>query len=65
MRTFFKALGAVSVMFGLMAIAGSANDCDGHCMEQANTVGEMLAVIALGLICIGAGGLCIASASKE
>ena len=31
-----------------MAMAGSANDCDGKCMEQANTLGEMLMVAGIG-----------------
>ncbi len=65
MKTLFKVLGAVCMMFGLMAIAGSANDCDGHCMEQANTVGEMLAVVLFGVFLLISGGLCIAAASKD
>ena len=28
--------GSLLVIFGLMVMAGSANDCDGKCMEYAN-----------------------------
>ena len=45
MKTGFYTLGGLMVALGLMAIAGSANDCDGACMETANTLGEMLFVI--------------------
>ena len=30
-------------------MAGSANDCDGACMETANTIGEMLTIASIGL----------------
>lgn len=45
MKTTFYTLGGLMVTLGLAAIAGSANDCDGGCMETANTLGEMLFVI--------------------
>lgn len=46
MKTF---LGAFLIVAGLMAMGGSANDCDGACMETANTLGEMLMVAFIGL----------------
>jgi len=52
-----KFIGFVLLFFGFIVIAGSANDCDGKCMEQANTIGEMLTVISVGLIMSIAGGL--------
>ncbi len=33
-------------------IAGSGNDCDGKCMENANTIGEMLIISGTGLAMI-------------
>lgn len=39
-------------LVGFMLIAGSAGDCDGACMDQANTIGEMLTLIMLGFLCI-------------
>lgn len=41
--------GSFLLVAGLMAMAGSANDCDGACMETANTIGEMLMVASIGL----------------
>ena len=47
---------AVTVIFvGLLMIAGSAGDCDGACMDQANTLSEMLTIIAMGIAAIVAG----------
>lgn len=47
-------IAAVTIGFiGFMMIAGSGNDCDGHCVEQANTIGEMLAVAGGGFALIG------------
>ena len=42
-----SAFGGILVMIGFMMIAGSANDCDGACMEYANTLGEMALIIFL------------------
>lgn len=37
---------------GLVLIMGSAGDCDGACMDQANTLGEMFIIIACGFGCL-------------
>ena len=50
MKTTFYTLGGLMIALGLMAIAGSANDCDGACMETANTLGEMMIIVFWGLI---------------
>lgn len=50
MKTTFYTLGGLMVALGLMAIAGSANDCDGACMETANTLGEMMFIVFWGMI---------------
>ena len=42
-------LGAFLFFAGLVAMAGSANDCDGACMEQANTLSEMMMIVFIGL----------------
>ena len=55
------AIGATLIIVGFMAMAGSANDCDGACMEQANTIGEMLMVAGAGLFAVIVGGLAIYS----
>ena len=42
-------LGAFFIFAGLVAIAGSAGDCDGKCMEYANTLEEMMMICFIGL----------------
>ena len=50
MKTGFNILGGTMIALGLMAVAGSANDCDGACMETANTLGEMMFIVFWGLV---------------
>ena len=38
-------LGGFLFTIGLMAIAGSVSDCDGKCMEYANSMGEMMIIM--------------------
>jgi hypothetical protein len=45
-----KAFGLVLIIVGAMVAAGSANDCDGRCIEQANDIGTMLLVAAGGIL---------------
>jgi hypothetical protein len=47
--------GSLLVIFGLMAMAGSAGDCDGKCMEYANTWSEMMMAVTIGLSMFGTG----------
>ena len=49
MKTFINSIAGILVIVGIMAMAGSANDCDGACMETANTFGEMLIIAGVGL----------------
>ncbi len=49
--------GGTFVIVGLMMMAGSAGDCDGKCMEYANTYGEMLVSAILGLTITSIGGI--------
>jgi uncharacterized membrane protein YgdD (TMEM256/DUF423 family) len=48
-------IGFTLVIFGLMAVAGSAGDCDGKCMEYANTIPQMLMIIGGGITAIALG----------
>ena len=43
-------IGSLLLFVGIVIMAGSAGDCDGACMDQANTVGEMLTLVFYGLI---------------
>ena len=55
-------IGSILIFAGIIAIAGSAGDCDGKCMENANTIGERLMIAGIGLISfIGGAGLLVTS----
>ena len=49
-------VGGMIVFSGWMIMAGSAGDCDGQCMELANSTGEMIQALVMGgaLTAIGA-----------
>ena len=49
MKTAISIIGYLLVALGIMAMAGSAGDCDGKCVENANTIMEMLTFAGLGL----------------
>ena len=55
MKTFFNTIAGLLIFAGLLVMAGSANDCDGACMETANTIGEMLMVASVGLAMFATG----------
>lgn len=57
MNTLLNGLGGTLIFLGLIAMAGSANDCDGACVENANTIAEMLIVIAGGLVAMALGAI--------
>ena len=57
-------LGGFLLFIGLIAIAGSVGDCDGECMEYANTFGEMLIALFIGLTLVVTGGIIIYSENK-
>jgi len=58
-------IGFILIVVGMMVAAGSANDCDGACMEQANSLGEMLLIAAAGIFAMMVGALAVFSAEKE
>ena len=58
-------VGGFLIFAGLMAVAGSAGDCDGKCMEYANTMEEMAMAIIIGLTLMATGGIMIYNANKE
>jgi len=55
-RKISTGFGALCLMMGIIVMAGSAGDCDGKCMEVANTLPEMLMLAGVGVI------LCISGA---
>ena len=65
MKTIINTIAGFLIAGGLIAMAGSANDCDGKCMEQANTLGEMLTVASIGLTMMAIGALILFKNSQE
>lgn len=57
-------IGSILLIVGIIAMAGSGGDCDGKCMENANTIGEMLMIAGFGLI-LFIGGATILVTSKQ
>jgi len=51
------AIASTLIIVGLMIAAGSAGDCDGHCMAEANTMSEMLVIIMIGLTTSAVGAI--------
>ena len=56
MKTMINTFGAVLIVIGIMMMAGSGGDCDGKCMESANTLTEMLMYSLMGLALMLFGG---------
>jgi len=60
-----KTLISVLLIFtGIVMMAGSAGDCDGKCMEYANSLGEMLMYASIGLAMMAL-GVAIAISEKN
>lgn len=45
-----QGIGFTLIIIGALVAGGSANDCDGACMDQANDLGTMLLVSAVGIV---------------
>ena len=52
---FMKGFGVVAVTLGVVTLIGSAGDCDGKCMDQANDITTMLMLIGYGILLIVGG----------
>ena len=65
MKTIINTIATFLIVVGLIAMAGSANDCDGACMDTANTLGEMLIVASIGLAMLATGALILISNTQE
>ena len=60
-----QTIGFTLIVVGMMVAAGSAGDCDGKCMDQANDLGTMLMVAAAGLFAMLVGALAVFSAQND
>ena len=65
MKQVINTISGFLIVGGLIAMAGSANDCDGACMETANTIGEMLVVAGVGAAMMAIGALILIKNSQE
>jgi len=63
-REMSNIIGMVMIIVGIMMMAGSAGDCDGKCMEYANTMGEMAINLILGLTIAAIGGIIVYNENK-
>ena len=50
MKTIATWTGAFFFIAGLLIAAGSAGDCDGKCMEQANDLTTMVVLAGTGVV---------------
>jgi hypothetical protein len=50
MKTMLNIIAGSLVVVGLMMAAGAGGDCDGKCMEYANSLGEMILYGSIGMV---------------
>ena len=50
-------ISSILIISGIIMMAGSAGDCDGKCMEYANSLGEMILYASIGLVMMTIGTL--------
>ena len=48
-KIIINTIATLLVFVGIVMMAGSAGDCDGKCVENANTISEMLMYAGIGL----------------
>lgn len=65
MKTIVNTLAAILLFVGIVMMAGSAGDCDGACVEQANTIGQMLMYAGVGLAFFVTGSLILIRNTSE
>jgi hypothetical protein len=65
MKTIINTIATFLIVVGIIAMAGSANDCDGACMDTANTLGEMLMVAGIGATMMAFGAMILLSNRAE
>jgi hypothetical protein len=57
-------IGMVMMIAGVLMMTGSAGDCDGKCMEYANSLGEMALMLFFGLTTAAIGGIIVYNENK-
>ena len=56
-NTMKTTISAILITLGLIMMAGAAGDCDGKCMENANSLMTMFFLALTGMITFISGGL--------
>ena len=64
MKLFLNIFGSIFIVLSLLLLAGAANDCDGGCMENANSIVAMSIIMFAGLAGIITGVMCVVTADK-
>lgn len=65
MKTIINTIATILVFGGIVMMAGSAGDCDGKCVEQANTISQMLMYAGIGFTFFVAGSAVLISNRGE
>jgi len=65
MKTIINTIATILLFVGIVMMAGSAGDCDGACVEQANTIGQMLMYAGVGLAFFITGSLILIRNTNE
>jgi hypothetical protein len=52
-----KIISASAMAAGLLIMAGSAGDCDGACVSQSNSIGDMITYLTIGLTMFAGGAI--------
>ena len=56
MNNLFNTIATILIFVGIILISGSANDCDGKCVENANSLIEMFMYALGGMALMISGG---------
>ena len=65
MKTIINTIATILLFGGIVMMAGSAGDCDGKCVEQANTIGQMLMYAGVGFAFFITGSALLITNTKE
>ena len=65
MKLILNTIATLLVFVGIVMMAGSAGDCDGRCVENANTISEMLMYAGIGFTMFVTGSAVLISNSQE
>ena len=59
MNKLVEVVGMILCVLGVMVIAGSAGDCDGDCMEAANSLVLMWTIAGAGAVSVALGAVMV------